>query len=73
MNRPEYTAYPEEKEFLITDGADYIIKSVETKVHQGFGGREYVHIVMDQINTWQNPLTQQKKLIEVPMEYKVKL
>ena len=55
MNRPEYTAYPEEKEFLITDGADYIIKSVEKKIHEKFEGKEYVHIVMDQINTWQNP------------------
>jgi len=47
MNRSEYTAYPEEKEFLITDGADYIIKSVQKKVYEKFDGKEYVHIVMD--------------------------
>ena len=29
MNRPEYSAYPEENEFLILDGADYLIESVQ--------------------------------------------
>ena len=29
LNRPEYTAYPEENEFLLMDGADCIIKNVK--------------------------------------------
>lgn len=33
MNEPEYSAYPEEEEFLIMDGADYIVEDVsEMKV-----------------------------------------
>ena len=29
LNQPEYTAYPEEDEFLLLDGTDAIVQSVE--------------------------------------------
>ena len=50
LNTPEYTAYPEEDEFLLPDGADAVIKEVETKVDAQ--GLEIVKIKVSVLNDW---------------------
>lgn len=61
MNKPEYSAYPEEKEFLIMDGADYIVEDVtemtvnheiQKEAHKDLD--KYFVITMSQINNWED-------------------
>ena len=58
LNQPQYTAYPEENEFLIMDGADCIIKNVKEDFVPAYK-RECTVVEMEQINDWAhfNPST----------------
>jgi len=52
LNKPEYTAYPEENEFLLLDGADVIIEGLDYLESEKYNGTKYLSIKMKQINDW---------------------
>lgn len=52
LNRPEYTAYPEENEFLLMDGADMIIDDVQILESENDVDGQYVVIKLRYINDW---------------------
>ena len=61
MNKPQYTAYPHENEFLILDGADYIVEEVQLenvpddlrkKYNVPENIKKYYIIRMTQVNDW---------------------
>ena len=52
LNKPEYTAYPEENEFLLLDGADVIIQGLDYLKSEKYNGTKYLRIKMSQINNW---------------------
>ena len=51
LNRPCYTAYPEENEFLLMDGADIIIKEVREEYVPQWN-RQLTIVSAEQINDW---------------------
>lgn len=51
LNRPQFTAYPEENEFLLLDGADCIIKDTREEFSNAYN-TYYTVIEMEQINDW---------------------
>lgn len=51
LNKPCFTAYPEENEFLLLDGADCLIKDTREE-YSNTWQRYYTVIEMEQINDW---------------------
>ena len=62
LNKPQFTAYPEENEFLLLDGADCILKDIKDEFVPGWN-KQAVVIEMEQINDWphMNPPGGKKK------------
>lgn len=62
LNKPCYTAYPEENEFLLMDGADCILKDIKEEFVPAWNKQATV-IEVEQINDWphMNPPGGKKK------------
>ena len=51
MNKPEYTAYPHENEFLLPEGANVLINSV-TEEYSNKYNRNFTVVKMSLLNDW---------------------
>ena len=51
LNKACYTAYPEENEFLLLDGADCIVKDLKEESNTQYG-KQCTVVELEQVNDW---------------------